>query len=580
MSSLRHAALALLFLGLIACAGPATREQPPADTPVAAADTEVPERAIPEDALYPLLVAEFALRNKAFDVALENYRTLAPQLRDKGVSAHTTHLGQYLQREPEALEAVRLWVELEPDNAEANHTLGNLLIRKGEPVQALPHLAAAHRGGATVHFPSALSGIRKLDESQRDQLLAGIDALAQKFPDHANLILTQALGRAETRQFPAALAHLDRLFALEPDNARGLVLEAKILIEQQSPEAMRRIERALAADEDNNELRLQYARMLTQTDMDKARQQFEILSARSPRDGDLLFSLALINRETGDYLASAAYLRQVLALDQRVDEANYYLGRISEDRGDPKEALTHYMRVEESAQYMPAASRIGKLLIQGGEVERSLTWFEEQRTANPARVEQLYVLESDLLMQAGAPARALALLDDAVRRMPASAALRYARAMQREKNDDLAGVESDLRAILATEPENTTALNALGYILADRTERYEEAVSLVSRALALQPDEPAILDSMGWVLFRQGRLEESLDYLTRAYASFPDPEVAAHLGEVLWTLGRKDEALRVWRAAALQDADHTVLRKTLQRLGVSLPDPGDAAADR
>lgn len=571
---LRLAVLAPLLALLMACTG--TPSAPNAgDAPAASSadvtDKPIPERAIPDDAVYALLLAEFAIRRKAYDVALDNYMELAPRLRDKGISAHTTHLSQYMQREPEALEAVTLWTELEPDNAEANHTRGNLLIRKGDPIAALPHLAIAQRAGKKVHFPALLSGFRKLNSQQREQLLNGIDTLAGEFPDNTKLALTQALGRAEAKQYPQARNHLDRLFALEPDNQQAMVLEAKVLIEQKAEQPFSRIEAALKDNDSNNELRLQYARLLTGSDMAAARKQFEILSANSPRDGDLLFSLALINREQGDNLAAAAYLRQVLALDQRVDEANYYLGRISEDKEDANEALSYYMRVEESNQYMAATSRIGRILLERGDLTRSADWLEKQRKENPNRAEQLYSLEADLLALHGENKSALALLGTALKNYPESAALLYARAMLRERQNDLIGMEDDLRAILQDDPMNTTALNALGYVLANRTDRYEEALSLVSRALELQPNEPAILDSMGWVLFRTGRVDEALAYLQRAYADFPDPEVAAHLGEVLWVKGETEEAVNIWQAASLKDPQHKILNETLQRLGVELP---------
>ncbi|MFK7975030.1 MAG: tetratricopeptide repeat protein [Halioglobus sp.] len=573
---LRLVVPALLLSLLMGCAGapssPTVAEKPSL-AGAESAKPEIPERPFPEDSIYSLLVAEFAIRNKAYDVALDNYMEQAPILRDRGVSAHATHLGQYMQREAEALEAVSLWTELEPNNAEANLTRGNLLVRRGEPLAALPHLATAQRNGAKVHFPATLSGFRKLNPQQRAELLDGIDDLSKEFPDNSKLLLTQALGRAEAKQFAQARKHLDALFKLEPDNEQALVLDAKVLIEQEAPEPFARIKKTLSKDEDNSELRLQYARLLTRSNMPEARKQFEILSAKSPRDGDLLFSLALINRETGDDLAAAAYLRQVLALDQRVDDANYYLGRISEDKGDTEEALGYYMRVEDSNQYMPSNSRIGRLLLEKGDVTRSTRWFGTQRAENPTRKEQLYSLEADLLAASGFNGPALTLLDTAIQAYPDATSLLYSRAMLREQQDDLVGMENDLRNILESDPSNTTALNALGYVLANRTDRLEEALSLVSRAIELQPNEPAILDSMGWVLFRVGRNAEALTYLKRAYANFPDPEVAAHLGEVLWVSGDNDAAIAVWQAAALKDPDHEILTETLQRLGIELPLP-------
>jgi tetratricopeptide (TPR) repeat protein len=174
----------------------------------------------------------------------------------------------------------------------------------------------------------------------------------------------------------------------------------------------------------------------------------------------------------------------------------------------------------------------------------------------------------ELLTRLGHPEVAMDILNDALRQFPDSSALRYARSMLGEQMDNLSLMESDLRAILEQDPDNATALNALGYTLADRTQRLDEAEELITRALALQPNEPAILDSMGWVLFRQGKYEESLGYLKRAYAVFPDPEVAAHLGEAMWMAGDREGATAVLRGAMLKTPDSEILLDTLNRLGM------------
>ena len=339
------------------------------------------------------------------------------------------------------------------------------------------------------------------------------------------------------------------------------------------------MQQALQDNPEDKRLRLQYARLLTTSDLAAAREQFEILSAQSPRDGDLLLSLALINREIGDDLAAKAYLGQMLALEQRVDEAHYYLGRIAENEGDAQSALSHYRQVEEGREYLQANSRIGHILIAAGQLEKNHAWFNQQRAEKPLGREQLYGLEADLLIQAGATTEAMQVLNQALAEIPETTSLLYARSMLAEQQDDLVQMEADLRAIIANEPDNSTALNALGYSLANRTERYDEALALISQALALEPDEPAILDSMGWVLYRKGRYEEALDYLTRAYAEFPDPEVAAHLGEVLWVNGDTDAATQVWQGALLKDPNHKILLSTLERLGISSLNSGKPPLD-
>lgn len=570
----RFLASALSSALLIGCATQAPNDDMGANQ-AAAIKTEpavsVPEKPFPADSFYDLLVAEFALRRQLYDVTLENYTRQASLLRDPGVSAHATHLAQFMQRGDEALSSAQLWVELDPENAEANNTVASLLAQQGQSAAALPYLVVVEQQTGEANFPMLLNGFSQLSDQQRAELANNLDRLAADYPKNTRLLLTQALIHAEYRQFDLALDELDTLLDLEPDQPQAVLLEARILAEQKVNKPYQRLQRVLQDNPDAKRLRLQYARMLTATDLGAAREQFEILSQQSPQDSDLLFSLALINREIGDNEAAHAYLQQTIALGQRTDEAYYYLGRIAEDNNDPEDAINNYMAVGIGPQYLAANSRIGAILVEQDQLDRSNAWFKEQRERTPQLREQLYGLEADILTRANATNASIKLLNQALQEMPSSTSLRYARAMLSEQLDDLESMEKDLRSILAADPDNATALNALGYTLADRTTRYNEALELVSRALALQPNEPAILDSMGWVLYRNGQYDESVVYLTRAYAEFPDGEVAAHLGEVLWVKGDTEDAIAIWQAALLREPAHPVLLKTLRRLGVELP---------
>jgi tetratricopeptide (TPR) repeat protein len=570
----RFLAFAISSALLIGCAA----QTPIADKvggPETATKTEtvvsVPERHFPADSLYDLLVAEFALRRQAYDVTLEMYTKQASLLRDPAISAHTTHLAQFLQREDAALQSVQLWLELDPDNAEANNAMASLLAQQGQSVAALPYLIVVEEQTGDANFPMLLNGFAQLSEQQRTQLRQSLDTLASKYPRNTRLLLTQALIHAEYQQFDQALDELQALLELEPAQPQAVLLEAKILVEQGGDNPYARLQRVLQDNPNAKRLRLQYARMLTSANMAAAREQFEILSEQSPQDSDLLFSLALINREIGDREAAQVYLLQTIALGQRTDEAYYYLGRMAEDNSDPQQAISHYMEVGVGPEYLGATSRIGAILVKQGQLDSSHAWFDGQREKIPQLREQLYGLEADILIRASVTKEAMQLFNQALQEMPSSASLRYSRAMLSEQLDDLDAMEKDLRTLLAADPNNATALNALGYTLADRTTRYAEALELVSRALELQPNEPAILDSMGWVLFRNGQYDESVVFLTRAYAEFPDPEVAAHLGEVLWATGDTGKAIAIWQAALRRDPAHPILLKTLRQLGVELP---------
>lgn len=538
----------------------------------------VPEKPIPEASVYPLLVAEFALRRRDFDKALMIYLRQADILRDPAVSAHTTHLAQYMQREREAFRAVRLWVELEPDNVEANGTLATLLARQGRNREALPHLAFVARSGEPAKFPVLLNRFKALAPAEQralDQEVAAL--LADDLGDNVSLLLTHALMAEEMGDFATAKQRLEPVFNEEPYQQQALILEAKLLVAEGADEPLAHMAEALEIDPSRTQLRLQYARLLASRDIDAAREQFEILSAQAPNNVDLLFSLALLNHQLEDNIAAKAYLRQVLDLGRRSDEAYFFLGQITAREGDVDEAIQLFQQVGDGQDLIKATVNIAQLQFAAGREQEFADYMNRLRESYPPRREQLFAVEANLYGEAGKDDLGLTVLAAAIEEFPESENLLYARSVVHERVGDIPAAEADLRSIIARDPANSTALNALGYTLANRTDRYDEARELIEKALRLSPNEPAILDSMGWVLYHQGELEEAIQYLTRAYASFPDPEVAAHLGEVMWMNGDTAGAMNVWRGAMIKDPEHRVLTETLDRLGITLQAGTDAA---
>jgi tetratricopeptide (TPR) repeat protein len=228
------------------------------------------------------------------------------------------------------------------------------------------------------------------------------------------------------------------------------------------------------------------------------------------------------------------------------------------------------MQVQPGRDFAAATDRLAKLMLAAGESAELGVYFDHLRERFPQLREQLYAIEAEKLVNAQHLGEAMQLLNRALEEFPESSSLLYTRSMLGEREGDLKMAEDDLLSIIAREPNNATALNALGYILANRTDRYVEAEELIARALSLNPDEPAILDSMGWVKYRLKDYQAALDYLERAYSAFPDPEVAAHLGEVLWALGESEQATDLLNRALAESPDHEILLETVQRLGVNL----------
>ncbi|MDJ0878782.1 MAG: tetratricopeptide repeat protein [Halieaceae bacterium] len=551
-----------------------------AAAPSAAADMavdqeppELPERAFPDESVYPLLVAEFALRRREYDLALNTYMQQAEELQDAGVAAHTARLAQFMRRDPAAIRATELWVRLEPENLEARLTLANLLARTGRPGQALTHMEAILRAGGLANFTSLVRGFNSMDPSAQRVLLQRVETLLAEFPDNTQLRLCSVLMLESIGQQEEALAELQPIFDNDPHQVQAVVMDAKLRLDLGRRErAFERVTAALDKQPENTRLRLQYARLLTQTDMAEAERQFQILLDAAPEDPDLLFSMALIQREMNDLESARESLERLLSLNARTDEAHYYLGKTAEDQQRLDDAIMHYMEVQPGRDFGTANDRLAQLMLAAGRSAELGVYFDALRASYPNLAEQLYALEVEKLMGGQHLAEASAVVDRALSEYPESVSLRYSRSIVAERLDNLAEAEADLRRILANDPDNSTALNALGYLLANRTERYAEAEELIARALEINPEEPAILDSWGWVKYRLGEYDEALDYLQRAYRAFPDPEVAAHLGEVLWVMGRDEAAVAIWDQALSTSPEHAILLETIQRLGVDLAD--------
>ncbi len=568
----------VLPIFLVACAGvteqsasdlseSATAIDPAAEPLSPQTKVEIPTRPIPDESVYPLLLAEFALRRKEYGLALDNYMQQALLLRDAGVSERTSRLAQYLQKEEQAVAATDLWVELEPENLEARLTLGNLLARRGEAARALPHMAEIIRAGGNANFTALASGFSQTDDAGRSELILEVDQLLEEFPDNTQLIISKALMLESMGKPELALRELQAVFELDSMQFQAMVLDAKLRQDINRPEGMYdRIEAALAIQPENDRLRTQYARLLTRTDISLARAQFQILLDQSPSDPDLLFSLALIQREMGDFEAARDKLEKLVRLDQRRDEAHYYLGRIAERQERYEDALLHYMRVQPGRDFVNATRRLATILLVAHRLPEHNNYFNQLRERLPMLATQLFAVEVESLNSQQLYSQTIQVLDQALGEMPDATSLQYMRAMALEKQGKLAEMEADLRAILLREPDNATVLNALGYTLANKTRRYADALQLIERALALDPGEPAILDSYGWVHYRLGNYPQALKYLRDAYRSFPDPEVASHLGEVLWITGDPEGAFEIWREALTGNPDHEVVIEAMQRL--------------
>jgi len=534
---------------------------------VAPAPLEYPVAAFPRDSLYQLLVAEVAGYRGDFATAMAKYLEMAVETRDPGVASRAARLAVYLQDDAAALAAAQVWVEVEPDSLDAQRQAASQLIRVGDLEQAIVHMAAIRALGGVANFDIFAYHSAELDLSARDGLLAAIDRMLQDYPADSQLLFSQAVLLEQNGRFAEALEITDRLL-LSESNVNIVILKVNILKNSDRvAQALRFLAARLDSDEDSRRTRLLYARLLYESDrLADARQQYELILEQAPKDGDILLALALIALEQNHVRVAQDYLAQMVRWDQRVGEAHFYLGNVAEQENDWVTAVREYKLAGGGYEYLPAQARIASILIDQQRTSEALNHLATERRDHPEHFQPLIMIEVQLLGEYGMSDELFSLLDHIIAQDPENIELLYYRAMAGERFDRLDILERDLLRVLALDPENAEAMNALGYSLADRTDRYAEALALIQRALLIRPQEPAFIDSLGWVQYRLQNYEEAVIQLRRALALFENDEVAAHLGEVLWVQGERAEALEVWNKALELVPDSEPLKQVIERL--------------
>jgi tetratricopeptide (TPR) repeat protein len=561
------ATLSALLASTVGCTTATVRDEPsPAIAPLP--EPEPPAVELSPELLYQLLVAEFSGQQGALRLSAATYLETAQRTRDYRLAQRATRIAIYARENTLALNAARLWVELEPDNDEAHKSAAALLIASGRSVEARPHLEKLLESTRVdSNHGYLLVATLLANDPNKERALATMAELVTREPTSPPALYAQAHLANQLGNNEAARPILQQLLHLEPGHTQGLILQAKVLHELGDDNAsLQSIDRALKLTPDNHQLRLTYARMLVDArKLKEARQQFTRLSKATPNDGDVIYALGLLALEAGDLDDAENHFNNLLRHQQREEEGRFALAQIAEARQQYDKAIEWYSSIAQGERYLEAQLQAAQLIATHQSMEKARTYLRELETQNDDERVQLYLAEAELLNNAEQYQAAIKVYNEGLEIFTDNEELLYSRGLTAEKIDRLDILEHDLKRVLQLNPNNARALNALGYTLADRTTRYQEAYGYIERAYQQQPDEVAYIDSMGWVLYRLGRLDEALEYLHRAAAKIRDGEIAAHLGEVLWVTGKKEEARQVWSDALKFAPDHKVLKQTIQR---------------
>ncbi len=529
------------------------------------------QEKLDSDSLYNLLAAEFAGNSGDIEASLKHYRLAAESIEDSRIAARTAYIALYGERYDEALVALDRWRELEPGAEDLPAMYATVYLKLGQPEKAVPYIEEllSGTGGTLVDEAMVVKQLLAKDASTEDAYVV-LQKLNASEDKNKHVLILQSRYAAELKKYDESMAILDQVLEIDPSLHEVIIIKARILFALGKHEEASALTRQVVEEfPDNNELRLQYARMLVeQQSLKAATEQYSILHENLPEDGEIALSLALLNIEINNLDEAVAALEQLIEIDKKVSIANYYLARIAQNRGNDKQAVAHYLRVKTGDYTFDAQLRIGVLLSTLGKPEEGLAKLEalaESQVNWNLRV-KAYLAQGEVLRTEQRYKEGVEMYSRALQQNSEDINLLYARGLMAEKVDRLDMAEADLLKVISKEPDNADALNALGYTLADRTSRYNEALEYIKRAAELQPDEPAILDSLGWVSYRQGRMDDAIKWLSRAFEKLEDAEIAAHYGEVLWHNNQKDKAREVWGKGKANNAKNPVLIETLERI--------------
>jgi len=530
------------------------------------------------EVLYLLTSAEIAAQRGRYDITLGHYVRAAQVSRDVGVIERATRIAQSLNSENTQQELVKLWLEVEPDSIEAHRSAAIQAVKSNDLALALVYMERIMELGGDADFDSLAAMAAGLSVERQQQLLTLYLDLAERHSDNPELEYSIAL-LMKIRDMPQpALARLQTLLEKHPTFQPAIILKGDLLYgSDQKRTALDHLMTNTRRFPGNQKMGALYGRMLVnEGELQAAQDEFERLVKRYPDMSELRLSHALVAIENQQGDIARKELTFLLNRGQQAAEANYYLGRLADNENRPIQAINYYQAVSEGVYYLPAQARASTLLAETGKLDQAVNAIQQLRQTNPGRSEALWMIEINLLLNQGQQQQAAEAIEQALLQHPDNIQIRYARAMMMDSQGNTAEAVQDLEQIVRDDADNAVALNALGYILTIRTERLFEARQLIGRALELEPENPAILDSMGWLLYREGKLQQALDYLSRAWAAFPDPEVAAHYGEVLWMTGADEQARIIWEQGLKQDPQHEVLLETIERVGTQPASSTDA----
>ena len=522
-----------------------------------------------DDLLFNIVAAEISAHMGDHDAAFAYYQRASAQSDHPDIAERGARLSIHSKNVKQTITATRRWVELEPDSMDAHRVLGALYLRDSQKELAVAQFTELLR----LNEKNRLVGFRLIAEQLRKEpnsIIADavLEDLVAAQANSAEAWYIKGWYLSKRQKFKLALSAVERALKVNPQFAEAKVLRVTILEALgRNREVAKYLKQQVAASPGNAALRVQYGEALLKQKRERAAiEQFEHALEITPRSAQILSAVALIHLNRARFDKARPYLNRLLELPGQQDKANFYLGELERGKKNMPEAMSYYASVGKGTLYLAARVEMANLMAEedvdaGLSILRGLSFTDERRRL------QVQLIEAGMLEQADRHAEAVKIYSHALKISPDNEDILYSRAMAADLAGDLQMLERDLHAIVKKNPGHYHAWNALGYTLTLRTDRYAEAKGYLEKALALRPKDFYVLDSMGWVLYKMGQLDQALDYLERAFKAKADAEVAAHLGEVRWVKGDRKGAKEAWAEGKRLDRKNKILLETLKRFG-------------
>jgi tetratricopeptide (TPR) repeat protein len=553
-----------VFVAAFALAISPVHAQDNKDEPADAAE-ESDDASAGADAMFEYLVAEIAAQRGDVQGALEIYQRMARDLHDPQIARRAVELAIRARDYPKALESASLLLQLDPDPTLAREIMAALLAEGGlkkatDTVSDVLDRAKNRR--AVLMQLSYLFG--KFND--KALVLQATRQVAERYEDMAEAHYAIGVAALLAGKNEVALEEVDIALDRRPAWQQGAILKAEVLRKTSPGAVIAFYESFVNANPNSYDVRMHLGRELaTDRKLAEAREQFREAEKLQPRDSQAAYAIGLLSLQLEEYAEAQTAFTRALKQGHREAAAIYLgMGQASEGLKRFDEAIGWYQKVD-SGDWVRAQLKIATLISKQQGITAGREYLQKIEPRGTEDRVQMIQVEAQLLRDAKQWKETYDLLSKAVVDYPDSFELLYDRAMAAERIEKLDVLEADLRKVIRMKPDYAHAYNALGYTLAEKTDRLAEARDLIEKALKLAPEDPFIQDSLGWVHYRMGQTGLALKQLQAAYSTRPDPEIAAHLGEVLWKSGQRDEAQKIWRAALTENPNHESLLAVMQK---------------